>query len=71
MKFELNEQTKGYFNRRISDFESNRLTGGEEKQLFQDLQDSGYINHLPQYFQFMRRLIKTGLVVTSQGKALN
>lgn len=70
-KFELNQLTKNYFNRMINDYEKGILVSNEEHQLFQDLYDSGYIHHLPQYSEFMKKLIKFGLVITSQGKSLN
>lgn len=71
IKFELNEMTKGYFNRRIRDYEEGKLVPREEHQLFQDLYDSGYINYLPQYFDFMKKLVKLGLVFTPQGRSIN
>lgn len=61
-KYNLNDATKAYLDRRVTDYENGKLSYNEEQQLFQDLQDSGYIVQLPQYTAFMTRLIKTGLV---------
>lgn len=52
-QFTLNQVTKDYFHRRLVEFESDKMSSVDEQQLFQDLQDSGYINELPQYKEFM------------------
>jgi len=71
VQFSLNQVTKDYFNRRLVEFESDKMSYLDEQQLFQELQDSGYINELPQYKEFMSRLITVGLVARSKEKGLH
>ena len=66
MKMDLTPETKTYMNKKIAEYENNKLAGEDERQLFQDLLDSGYIAYIPKYQDQMSRLIKTGLVISSE-----
>lgn len=63
-KMTLTENSKKYMNSRVFAYETGKLSGEDERQLFQDLVDSGYIANFPKYQDLVNRLVKTGLVST-------
>ncbi len=62
----LTPAIKEYLIKMYGLYESNKLTYGEEKQLFQDLLDSGLCWQMgPQVNAYIQRLLNVGLISTS------
>ena len=60
----LTPEIKAYLIKMYGLYESNKLTYGEEKQLFQDLSDSGLCWQMgPEVTAFTQKLLRHGLIL--------